>query len=403
MTFMQMMLAVIVPLVVALVQLQECFAYWMPWSSPALLPVSFEHAECSAFCPTTDHDPACITRAGIPNCEEIATISGTASVSVPPLWRGTCASAGYRLFAPQATLVLAIQAAQVLVLALIQWRSGRTVAQLASAAPGVALQYARRKGCCCCCHRAPTGRDAWLPRAAVRRSPAHSPARPAVAGHDVTSSLSAPLLATELPPSSSPLQKQVAQGQPSDLVVATVGAAAGDSLLMSGVVTQAASAHATDPSPPTFDSIQAHITLLVGGVFGAVYPAACLACAAAVGAYSLSWRLAPHAQGGDVPVPAWMRGAMVLVYTASVWFAYGPGSMLEGGSGEGALWALGCVTVEGVCMLVWLAVPSSVWSAWLAGCHFRCKRKGVPTETDAGDAYGVILTHSSFEQSSSYE
>ena len=86
--------------------------------------------------------------------------------------------------------MLAIQAVQVLVLALIQWHSGCTVARLVSAAPGVALQHARRKGCCCC-RRAPKGRETWLPRARVRESSWQNVASSAREGHSVINALSA--------------------------------------------------------------------------------------------------------------------------------------------------------------------------------------------------------------------
>jgi len=378
MTVLQVVLSTLVPLLVALVQLQECFAYRMPWNTPALLPVSYQYVDCAEFCPPDDSSPECFQPYDVLQCSLRRNVTGSANIQAPPLWRGTCSSAAYALFAPQATLMLAIQAVQVLVLATIQWRSKRTVGQMTSAAQHAMLQQARRKGCCGVCYRAPTDRAAWMPQQGQR---VHVRSTNTPQEH----SLHTPLI--YVPGVEIALTGQLPGGQPAG----GNEAAAGSKATNAGHVADEHSSYSSSHWP-TFDSIQAHITLLVGGVFGAVYPAACLACAAAVGAYTLSWRLAPHAQGGDVPVPVWMRGAMVLVYTASVWFAYGPGSMLEGGSADGALVALGCVTALSVCLLAWMAVPAgvqarlAVLAGGASGALAACCCRGRGCSTDAASA-----------------
>jgi len=352
----QTFLSVILPLLVSMVQLQECFAYLMPWNMPALLPVTYEYEECTLFCSIMTTSSDCRTRAGVPNCAGTQVSSWTIAVDSPPLWRGTCASAGYRLFAPQATLVLAIQAVQVIITAVVQWYSGRTVAELASTASGSALTQARRKGCCVWCFQVPNDRAAWLPQS-TRRSTKQKSIGPSF--RPVASALEIPLLGHE----------SQHQANSTNSVRYSIAATA--------------NSNAQSP-PPTFDSIQAHITVLVGGVFGAVYPAACLACAAAVGAYALSWNLAPHAQTGDVPVPLWMRHVMVMVYTLSVWFAYGPGSMLEGDAADSALWALAFLSAQNICMLIWLLARPLICRKLCPPCSGLAVRCGRCSERKSG-------------------
>ena len=367
----RLLLSAVVPLLVSLAQLQECFAYWMPWNTRSLLPVSFEYETCGIFCAPGNTDPRCQTRAGVPNCASTETTTSSATIDAPPLWRGTCASASYALFAPQATLMLAIQAVQVLVLAMVQWRAQRTVGEMIASAQQAALAHARRKGCCALCYRAPSDRAAWLPQRGQRvRSAVGVQARPQ--GHSVVNPLATAAAAgVQMTPahahcpgtdgsSSEPKHAAVheaAAGSTGQKAPPCETGAPGGSGAIGDSSNRGSSAQMAKPLSTTFDSIQAHNALLVGAVFGAVYPAACLAAAAVTGAYALSWRLAPHAQTGDVPVPRWTRGAMLVVYTASVWFAYGPGSMLEGASAEGALVVLACVTALSCALLGCMVAP----------------------------------------------
>ena len=371
MALLQVTLATAVPLLVALAQLQECFAYWMPWNTPTLLPVEYEFEACIRFCTPGYVNPSCQTRAGVPNCGSTLLTVGSATIDAPPLWRGTCSSSAYALFAPQAALMLAIQAIQVLAVATIQWRSQRTIGELKVAAQRATMQHARRKGCCVFCYRAPAQREAWLPQRGERAGSTgrvHEQGGTRPRGHSVLNPLAGAtndnleMVKIQSPGESHPAPAHVTVrhlSQASDdrhRAHTHPAAALQDNSVCSSPGTRFAY---TSPNN-TFDGIQAHITLLVGGVFGAVYPAACLSAAAAIGAFAVSWRLAPHAQRYDAPVPNWLSGAMLAVYTASVWFAYGPGSMLEGASADTALAALVCLTVISCAYMGYSAAPNCI-------------------------------------------
>jgi len=349
----QLILATVIPAIATLVQLQACYAYHVPWNKPATLAVEYQYDDCGLLCLDDFPDPECQVRAGIPNCLWIRSVNVTVTIDSPPLWRGTCASAGFRLFAPQATLILAIQAAQVLALALIQWHSGRTMGELTRGAPRQLLQQARRKGCCPCCYHAPKSREAWLPSPSQRRSTSTGIAFSSIATsggsigvHTRCSSLEFPLLGEEGPPVS------IGRGGP------RVGPLHDNPPLEEASILQCCAW--SNRRVASFISIQAHVALLMGAVFGAVYPPACVACVAAIGAYALSRRLAPHAQTGDEPVPYWLRSAMLLLFTASSWFAYGPGSMFEGEAAVGALRVLWVLSAIAGTLALWLLLSVQV-------------------------------------------
>ncbi len=343
-SLLRLLLSTLVPLLVALVQFQDCFAYWMPWNTPALLPVEYEYDECLVFCSPGSQIPECQTRAGMPDCGESLLNIESATIEAPPLWRGTCASSAYALFAPQATLMLAIQAAQVLSLAIIQWHTQLTIAELIEQKKRATLQFLRRSGCCTLCNRSPSQRSAWLPQRGKRLQAAPHGANKSgtcttapctmSVGLQLVNSAKVPNLGPRATNTDSTVRSEPAVVENTETSTRT-------------------SLDTFSLTPATFDSIQAHISLLTGAVFGAVYPAACLAAAAATGAYMLSWCLAPHAQHGDVPVPRWLSAAMLIVHAASVWFAYGPGSMLDGASADGTLLALIFVSVQTCMMFVW--------------------------------------------------
>ena len=109
-------------------------------------------------------------------------------------------------------------------------------------------------------------------------------------------------------------------------------------------------AHQTPAAPvQTYQRIEAHTALLVGAVYGMVYPLAALMAALVMLAYGVAWRLVPHEVQGEPPVPRWLRRALLVLFTGCAWFAYGPASMLQGDSLEHAKWVLVALTVYSVC------------------------------------------------------
>ena len=153
-------------------------------------------------------------------------------------------------------------------------------------------------------------------------------------------------------------------------------------------------AEAAEAALPTFDSFQLHCALLTGAVFGAVYPAAAVACVTVLGAFALSWHIAPHAQVGDVQVPRWLCSVSLLVFAASLWFVYGPWSMLGEGAATGVTVALAVVSVVAVGGAVWMQLSPAAQSravqaahAAVASCTSRCRtpNNDVTTAGTAGD------------------
>ena len=358
----------IVPLMVALMQMQDCFANKMPWVAVEDVAISFNYDVCGSFCLTKADQTSqtlCADAGQLPGCYQDVSMSQTVSVQTEPLWRGTCSSSAFRLFAPQATLMLAIQAAQLLILSIIQWRSGRTVSELGKLGSRTVLHNARRSGLCACCCPAPAKRDQWVPRPRARSS---GPPGSTPRGNVVN-----PLVALEMQASGGgkvSAASETTEPKTAGLAVHVQGEQ--QRLASSEVNTEPTGAACTALSLPTptklsFQAIQAHVSVLTGAVFGAVYPAACLSCMAALSAYALAVRIAPLEKSSSAPVPSWMRSVMLAVYLASVWFAYGPGSLLDGASADGAtggLVALSCLT----CMcLLWINLPghfrNSVWDS----------------------------------------
>jgi len=342
-----------IPLIVGLVQMQDCFASNMPWATETPIPIRFEYDVCTQFCFTAQSATAiCPNEGGLPGCYFVSPLSQEVSVPFEAVWRGTCSSATFRLFAPQATLMLAIQAAQVLFLALIQWRSGHTLGELALSQSKTALHAARQHHCCRRCRAPPSSRSAWLPRPRARS------ATPSGGQVQLRQNVINPLAVVT--------PSQVADPENQVAAAAAADAPANRPRRLKPVSDGAAgsAAETTEPSASsvhakagkqdvTFYAIQVHVAVLVGAVFGAVYPPAILACMATVTAYFLAKHLVPESYANDAPVPKWMRSAMLVVYTASVWFAYGPGSMLADSSLEGARGGLSALTVLVILCIAW--------------------------------------------------
>jgi hypothetical protein len=338
-----------------------------------VLTVAYEYEECFTFCTPSDaaNDPEeCITRAGMPLCFATQIIRGTSTSLAPPLWRGTCASAGFRLFGPQFAFQLGLQGVAVLLLCALELYTGRTLQQALSSMQAWAVQHAKRKACCSC--RRYGGTDAYP----TERKQAAGPA-PGLRHGGLSEAL--PPVAPLLPSAAASNNQQV--GGVQALQVDSAATTGSGSAVMhaprseSGV--QAISGVSSDAEQvDTFQRIEASVALLVGAVYGVVYPAAALMAITVLLSYSLSWHLLPEGVALEPPVPRWMGGVMLVVYTACVWFAYGPGSMLDGESAEGALWVLGVLTVSTVCTVVWLVVYGQRCPTWMCaqvGCGV-CQR-----------------------------
>jgi len=379
----QLLTSVVLPLGISLTSLARCTGA----SQAATLFVS---TEVSPFTiPPCADAGVCI----VPNWGD-----GTADfvTSTQTVIRPTCASAGYELFAPQATLVLAMQAVQVLVLALLQWRSGLTLAEMLAEAPQVAIQTTQQYCCCRCLrrHRAPDGDVLMAPSPRSRVPPPDNgpkadlpcPSSPLLeagvemrVGRSFADIAAIPLLgpdATRHRSASLNCASSVEAPAVQVEQLADPGAPGSAQEEDSTVILQEDSTVVL----PTFDSFQLHFALLMGAVFGAVYPAAAVACATVLGAYALSWHIAPHAQVYDAQVPRWLRSVSLLVYAASLWFVYGPWSMLGEGIAVGATVALVVVSVFAVGGAVWMQVPSAEQAhmvqagrAAVASCAYRCR------------------------------
>ncbi len=410
---------IVPPLAVTMVQRADCFAAQMPWYEQALLPVSFQWERCFRVCTPADAPflPNCKTRAGRPFCLETEMVSGTTDVPGQPLWRGTCASSGFRIFGMQIVLQLGIQGIMLLVACALELLTGLDTQQLQARV----LRHLRSHQC----KLSHTDNEREVAQGTVnplaackeqqcaeRRANLAPPVQCKVAaGAQTSDEQSSSRQAADFP--RIPLQQLITSGNSAvneecTSSKTTYNPMQCQTLQATDAEFEEARGDTTHHQAPTatFQRLKASIVATLGVVYGAVLPMAAAMAGLVLMAYAVVWHLTPQAVSREGPVPRWLHGAMLVTFMACAWFAYGPTSMLEGRSAEGGRWVLILLSVSTLSVVLWLVLFGRKTPARLqAFCSACCSgpRAGKATRGAGYNTKGGTTTSGAYARDSRAE